>query len=120
MSITDNMTKEERKEYWELVMEEYANSDLSKKDFCDANDINLSTFNYWENRLEELNKLNEEGRFVELDIPNDNSKAISLHSRDEVDFIPELGIEYAGLRILINKDTPMPLLNTVLSEVGYA
>ena len=23
MSITDNMTKEERKEYWELVMEKY-------------------------------------------------------------------------------------------------
>ena len=53
MSITDNMTKEERKEYWELVMEEYADSDLSKKDFCDANDINPSIFNYWENRLEE-------------------------------------------------------------------
>lgn len=62
MSITDNMTKVERKEYWELVMEEYADSDLSKKDFCDANDINPSTFNYWENRLEELNKSNEEGR----------------------------------------------------------
>ena len=58
MSITDNMTKEERKEYWELVMEEYADSDLSKEDFCDANDINPSTFNYWENRLEELNESN--------------------------------------------------------------
>ena len=31
-------------------MEEYADSDLSKKDFCDANDINPSIFNYWENR----------------------------------------------------------------------
>ena len=60
MSITDNMTKEERKEYWELVMEEYADSDLSKRDFCNANDINPSTFNYWENRLEELNESNEE------------------------------------------------------------
>jgi len=61
MSITDNMTKEKHKEYWELVMEEYADSDLSKIDFCDANDINPSTFNYWENRLEELNESNEEG-----------------------------------------------------------
>ena len=39
MTITDNMTKEERREYWQLVMEKYADSDLSKKDFCDANDI---------------------------------------------------------------------------------
>ena len=119
MGTTDNMTKEERVEYWELVMSEYEESGLTKKDYCDANGINISTFHYWQNRLDELNNADKSERFVELKVPSDAPKTMSFTESDST-FAPELGIDYAGLRILVSSNTPMALLNAVLSEVGYA
>ncbi|MBO6113159.1 MAG: portal protein, partial [Lachnospiraceae bacterium] len=54
MINTDDMTKEELVEYWQMVMEDFSDSNKTKTEYCKENEIPLSTFNYWVNRLEEL------------------------------------------------------------------
>ena len=49
-----NLTKEEYAEYWQMVLDEFQDSGLTKTAYCQENEISVSTFNYWENRLREL------------------------------------------------------------------
>jgi hypothetical protein len=117
--LTENMTKEERLEYWEMVIDEYTKSGLTKTDYCKNNDIPVSTFNYWDNRLKEMAAENSGNRFIELKIPGDSASDIRI-TESNVVFVPELGIDYQGLRILVNSYTPMSLLTEILGELGYA
>ncbi len=119
MALTENMSREERQEYWELVISEFSESGLTKTDYCKNNEIPVSTFNYWENRLKELGETNDGSRFVELKVHDGVSPRIQL-AESFPTFQPELGIDFAGLRILINSQTPMSLLSNVLGEMGYA
>ena len=117
--LTENMTKEERLEYWKMVVEEYTQSGLTKTDYCKNNDIPVSTFNYWDNRLKELVGENSGSRFIELKVPGKSESDVRI-TESNVLFVPELGIDYQGLRILINSRTPMVLLSEILGELGYA
>ena len=54
MGTSEEMTKEERIEYWEMVLEDFNQSGLNKTCYCQNNDIPVSTLNYWSNRLREL------------------------------------------------------------------
>ncbi len=58
MQITDDMTKEERQVYWEMVIEEWSSSGLTKTEYCQKNDIPVSTFNYWYNKISNLDAEN--------------------------------------------------------------
>ncbi len=122
MINTDDMTKEERAEYWEMVMEDLSGSNKTKTDYCKENDIPISTFNYWVNRLEELRQLENAGkdRFLELHQSLTKNHAIRIDHSDPLIFIPEIAIDYDGLRILLNTSTPMTLLSSVMKELGYA
>lgn len=121
MIDTEDMTKEERAEYWALVMEEFASGRLTKTDYCKQNDIPVSTFNYWARRLDELKQETENGnRFVELKSSQGEKHAISVTNGVSGMFVPEIALDYAGVRILANTMTPMKLLTTVLGELGYA
>ena len=119
MKSKDQMTKEERVEYWEMVISEFKESGQTKSEYCGNNDIPVSTFNYWEKRLGELRESEDSGRFVELKLSAGDLQEASLVEAGGV-FIPELGVDFGGLRILVNSETPMNLLTKVLGEVGYA
>lgn len=121
MLSTEDMTKEERAQYWEMVVEEFNESGLTKTDYCRNNDIPVSTFNYWENRLKEMVQAKEmEGhRFVELPVPVDEKR----HPPAAIPgggFHTELVVMYGGVSLFLNSDTPLPLLSAVLEEMGYA
>ena len=122
MINTDDMTKEERAEYWEMVMEDFAVSNKTKTEYCKGNEIPLSTFNYWVNRLEELKQLNEAGadRFVEISGEIAGNHRLSLNAPDPMLFVPELVMDYEGVHILINSSTPMQLLSSVIREIVNA
>ena len=122
MINTDDMTKEERAEYWEMVMEDFSGSNKTKTDYCKENDIPISTFNYWVNRLEELRQLENIGkdRFIELPQSLTKNRTIKIDHSDPVIFIPEIAIDYDGIRILLNTSTPMTLLSSVMKELGNA
>lgn len=130
--ITDNMTKEERIEYWELVMEDFQQTDLTKTAYCQENDLSVSTFNYWENRLKDLHaeELLDGNRFVELIPPgSDDAESNSRFARDKgsvperatsAGFEPELTIQCNDLQIMVNSSTPLPLLRQILREARHA
>ena len=37
--MNDDMTKDEKREYWEMVLEEYESSGMNKSEYCRVNDI---------------------------------------------------------------------------------
>lgn len=118
---TDDMTKEERMEYWGMVVDEFHQSGLTKTEYCQKNDIPVSTFNYWDNKLNDLAAEASSGgsRFVELPVSG-NKKDLRVDMRDTVIFQPELSLLYNKMQILIDSSTPMSLLQSVLKEIGYA
>lgn len=122
MINTDDMTKEERAEYWEMVIEDFAGSSKTKTDYCKENEIPISTFNYWVNRLEELKRVVNPGedRFVELPQSSAKNRPFKIESNDTNFFIPEMEIACNGMHILINSSTPMQLLSAVIKEIGNA
>ena len=65
---TEGMTSDERLEYWEMVKEDFENSNQTKAEYCKGNEIAISTFNYWIGRLKEVKQATEhiEDRFVEI------------------------------------------------------
>lgn len=122
MINTDDMTKEERVEYWQMVMEDFSDSNKTKTEYCKENEIPLSTFNYWVNRLEELKQADEfkADRFVDISDEIAKDHPISIGISDPMMFIPELVMDYEGVHILINSSTPMQLLSSVIREIGNA
>lgn len=122
MINTDDMTKEERVEYWQMVMEDFSDSNKTKTEYCKENEIPLSTFNYWVNRLEELKQADEfkADRFVDIADEIAKDHPISIGISDPMMFIPELVMDYEGVHILINSSTPMQLLSSVIREIGNA
>ena len=116
------MTKEERIEYWEMVLEEFRQSGLNKTTYCQRNDIPVSTLNYWANRIKDIHASRETAgdRFIELPIPEGNAKVIRYSSGDRYTFAPEIILEYSGIKISLNSSTPMSLLSAVLKEIPYA
>lgn len=122
MINTDDMTKEERVEYWQMVMEDFSDSNKTKTEYCKENEISLSTFNYWVNRLEELKQADEfkADRFVDIADEIAKDHPISIGISDPMMFIPELVMDYEGVHILINSSTPMQLLSSVIREIGNA
>ena len=116
--MSSEMTKEEKYEYWRMVMDEYESKGISKSDYCKQNDIPISTFNYWLDKLDASNDDTNKGRFVELKVRDKKEDVVNI--ADELaGFIPELNITFNNLIISINSNTPMQLLSDVMNEVGY-
>ena len=116
--MSSEMTKEEKYEYWRMVMDEYESKAISKADYCKQNDIPISTFNYWLDKLDASNNCSNKGRFVELKVRDKKEDSVSI-ADELVEFIPELNITFNSLIISINSKTPMQLLSDVMNEVGY-
>ena len=116
--MSSEMTKEEKYEYWRMVMDEYESKGISKSDYCKQNDIPISTFNYWLDKLDASNDNTNKGRFVEQKVRDKKEDSVSI-ADELVEFIPELNITFNSLIISINSKTPMQLLSDVMNEVGY-
>lgn len=118
--MSSEMTKDEKYEYGVMVLEEFKDKGISKSEYCKANDIPVSTFNYWQDKIEsESHEENSSiGRFVELKVNIDNRTIVSSDKVKDT-FVPELEIAFNNINISINSTTSMDLLSSVLSEVGY-
>ncbi len=116
---TENMTKEQREEYWQMVIDDFKEADVTKAEYCRKNEIAVSTFNYWESRLQEKENDVNVGRFVELPVPSGEPKTIRYSSQG-VSFTTQAVIALDKIRVLINADTPGSLIETILEALGYA
>ena len=119
MVDTDDMTKEEREEYWEMVIDDFKASGLTRSEYSKKNGIPVPTIDYWKKRVNEKRRAESLGdnRFVELSIPKGEKHEIQFVEHKE--FIAEIELFFGDLRIFVNSETPMSLLKNVLSEVGY-
>lgn len=46
--------REDREKYWRGIVEDWSESDLSKRRYCEARKISYSSFCYWRRRLAEV------------------------------------------------------------------
>ena len=120
---TENMTKEQREKYWQMVIDDFKEADVTKAEYCRKNEIAVSTFNYWESRLKEGSEEMHGSRFVELAVPSGEPKTIryssSLVPPSGDAFAPQAVIAIDKIRILVkNTETPRSLITTVLEAVS--
>ena len=112
---TDNMSTEERVEFWTMVLGEFSSSGLNKAEFCRQNGFKISTLNYWQRRLDSSpDKPARSPRFIELDpalLKQDG------HSSAPLPFTAQLSVLCGGLSILVGQDTPMELLVQVIGAI---
>ena len=76
-----------------MVLEEYESSGMNKSEYCRVNDIPVSTFNNWLDKLDASNNSSNKGHFVELKVRDKKEDSVPI--ADELaGFIPELNITF--------------------------
>ncbi len=65
----ENKSREEKLEFWSLVVDEFESSGKSIKEQCESNDIALWQYYDWRKKLRESEQ-EESAGFVELDTSN--------------------------------------------------
>lgn len=121
MTSTNDMTNEERREYWGMVIDEFRSNGSSKTEYCKNNEIPFSTFQYWYKKFTSDEAEESGSRFTELVDPAlEKLKEEPVPERPPQDFQGELSIQYGGVCIQVSSKTPMPLLTSVLGVLGYA
>ena len=120
MKSTDDMSTEERVEFWTMALGEFRISGLSKAEFCRQNGFKTSTLNYWQRRLESRpDETDRPPQFIELDtalLRPENSPDGST----SLPFTALLSVLCGGVSILVGQDTPMDLLAQVIRTVRDA
>ena len=119
--LTEEMTREERAEYWGLVVDEFNCSGMTKTAYCEKNDIAVSTLNYWINKLGELASAEALGgnRFAEL-LPPVQDEPASGFGQAHTPHMPCLSLAIKDVRIDVFTGIPIGLLRQVIAEVRDA
>lgn len=121
MTSTNDMTNEERQEYWGMVIEEFQSSGISKTEYCKNNGIAFSTFQYWYKKFTYGEAEESGSRFAELVDPAlEKINVEPVPGRPAQEVRGELSIQYGNIRIQVSSETPMTLLASVLGVLGYA
>ena len=118
MKNSDDMSTEERVEFWTMALGEFRASGLSKAEFCRQNGFKVSSFNYWQRRLDgRQTETAAAPRFIELDPailrPDDGPGSHGTPAP----FAAQLSVLCGGVSILVGRDTPMELLVQVIGAV---
>ena len=125
MDDTLNMKPEDRIEYWNLVMSDFKESGLTRREYCKENDIKVSTFDYWKRRLSDINAYAEtEGsRFAELKLSSGDMAGKYSEKKDPVSlsvFNTEMVVTVGNVSLCINSSTPVALITRIISELSLA
>ncbi|NRA90728.1 MAG: transposase [Simkaniaceae bacterium] len=93
----DNKSRDEKLEFWRLVVEEFENSGKSIKEQCESNDIALWQYYDWRKKVRESE---QEGssRFVELDstdIPEESFDEVGVCLEYDKNFIIRLSEDFS-------------------------
>ena len=122
MKTTDDMSTEERVEFWTMALGELKSSGLSKAEFCRQNGFKTSTLNYWQRRLDgRQTETAAATRFIELDpavLRPDGGR--DSRRGTPVPFTAQLSVLCGGVSILVGRDTPMELLAQVIGVLRDA
>lgn len=122
MKPTDDMSTEERVEFWTMALGELKSSGLSKAEFCRQNGFKTSTLNYWQRRLDgRQTETAAATRFIELDpavLRPDGGR--DSRRGTPVPFTAQLAVLCDGVSILVSRDTPMDLLAQVIGVLRDA
>ena len=133
---TTNMNPEDRIEYWRMVMEDLDESGLSRTEYCEKNDIKISTFDYWKRRISDIEASDNEGpRFAELILdPNPVRFAELILDPNPVqttpstkacptptqNFVAQMMVTCGDITLHINNDTPSELITRILKVMQDA
>ena len=100
----DTMTKEERRTYWKVLVDEQAQSGLTAPSFCREHNLKLSQFYRWRRKFKATeNAPGSSDGFIEL-IPSlkDSSSGIRIRLFHELCVEVERGFDPVTLRAVIH------------------
>lgn len=114
----NDMSTEDRIEYWRMVLEDFNESGLPRTEYCEKNEIKLTTFDYWKRRINDLDATDPDGsRFAEL-IIDKGSDRTSYTKRDiqssTNQFTAQMVISCGKIFLHINTETPSELISRIL------
>ena len=116
--MNTEMSAEDRIEYWRMVLEDFAESSLPRTEYCEKNEIKLTTFDYWKRRISDLDAADPDGsRFAELILEKETDRAAHTN-RDSFlstnEFVTQMVISCGKIFLHINSETPSELISQIL------
>jgi len=105
----DNKNRDEKLDFWRLVVEEFENSEKSIKEQCEANDIALGQYYNWRRKVRESEQEESTG-FLELD-----SSEVDENKVDEVGISLEYGKDF---RIILSEGFNLSIFKSVIKALN--
>ena len=87
---------ENKEDYWRKHIREQKDSGLSIREYCELEELAVSTFGYWKKKLDGAQKKNS---FIEVQIPHGRSNSfihIRLCGGTELGIAPGTDVRYIG------------------------
>ena len=69
----------EKTSYWRQQIEAYKSSGLSRGEYCEKNQLKLSTLDYWRQKFSVPEEKKNETSWIPIQIAEDNSPGIDMH-----------------------------------------
>ena len=119
----DNSTMAVRLEHWTQLVQNCVNSGLSKKEWCEKNQIPPKTFYYWQRRVRQnalavQPALSDSTAITEIEIPS-NSDETGIRVQDRPCFQPDVVIRDRTLTIEISNTASKQLLSCIGQVIRY-
>lgn len=119
----DNTTMDVRLEHWTQLVQDCVNSGLTKKEWCEKNQIQPKTFYYWQRRVRQ-NALavrpvpTDSTAITEIEIPSDSGET-RIRFQDHPFFQPDIVIRDRTLTIEISNTASKQLLSNIGQVIRY-
>ena len=114
----NEMSTEDRIEYWRMVLEDFAESGLPRTEYCEKNEIKLTTFDYWKRRISDLDAADQDGsRFAELILDKGSDRAShtkGMNQSSSSQFISQMVMSCGKIFLHIKSETPSELISRIL------
>lgn len=135
LTETTGMTKEEKLDFWRLVIEDQEQSGLTVSQYCSANSINRGVFYCWERRLRDTlimdtndkYSITDTPEFVEIETDEESSSKINIPVvkklrpvTTDVNTESTLSIKIKDIDVVVSESTSMDLLEKVIKVLAYA
>ena len=135
LTETTGMTKEEKLDFWRLVIEDQEQSGLTVSQYCSANSINRGVFYRWERRLRDTlimdtndkYSITDTPEFVEIETDEESSSKINIPVvkklrpiTTDVNTESTLSIKIKDIDVVVSESTSMDLLEKVIKVLAYA
>lgn len=102
------MSNRKPQEYWEQIVSECKASGLSARKWCEVNNVKITTYQYWHNKIRKQKEKQRDLVWTEISLDQESFPIGSS----------KITIRYGGFSLEIEKDSDMGLLAEILKAMS--